>query len=167
MMGEHTPAIPCVGCGGLVPRMEGPTHRYIESSPGCWHMYGQVLAREYSDPALGVLHRLTVDAYAVQHPGRPSPQAIQSVCLHLLSLYLVIERSLAPDYATRVVREATRNKDRFAWLPPPKHVGDITVVDVAAAGSVSEHIKRVRGWAEAAWAAWEEHHATVRSWVPA
>jgi hypothetical protein len=157
----------CVGCGGLVPQMDGPTHRYMESSPGCWHVYGKVLSREYSDPAFGALHRLTVDSYAVQHPGRPGPQAIQSVCVHLISLYLVLERGLAVGYATRVIGEAARTKERLFWLTPPKSLGDITVSDVADVADPVGHEKRVRAWAEAAWSAWAEHHATVRAWVPA
>ena len=156
----------CIGCGGHVPKIDGPTHRYMESSPGCWHLYGQVLAREYADPAFGALHRLTVDAYAVQHPGRPSPQAIQSVCVHLLSLCLVLERNLAAAYATRVMGEATRAKSRFVWLTPPEPLGEVTVADVAGVASPHEHAERVRAWAESAWSAWSEHHATVRSWVP-
>ena len=46
-----TAAINCIGCGGLVPDTTGPTHEYMESSPGCWQAYGDVLGREYSDPA--------------------------------------------------------------------------------------------------------------------
>lgn len=42
----------CVGCGGLFPEMDGPTHRYMESSPGCWAAYGEVLARERGARAL-------------------------------------------------------------------------------------------------------------------
>jgi Family of unknown function (DUF5946) len=66
----------CIGCG--VPAIDGPTHRYMESSPGCWHAYGEVLAQEYSDEAFRAAHRLTSDTCAVQHPGRPSPQSIRS-----------------------------------------------------------------------------------------
>ena len=39
----------CIRRGGLLPQMEGPTHRYMESSPGCWYAHGEVLSREYSD----------------------------------------------------------------------------------------------------------------------
>ena len=165
-MEAGTIAIPCIGCGGLVPRMEGPTHRYMESSPGCWHLYGQVLAREYADLDLAEVHRLTVDAYAVQHPGRPSPQAIQSVCVHLLSLCLVLERGLAASYARRVMDQATRPKGRFSWLTPPASLGEVTVADFVEASALLEHKARVRAWAESAWAAWAGHHATVRRWLP-
>jgi len=156
----------CIGCGGLVPQMEGPTHRYVESSPGCWHLFGEVLAREYSDRAFAAWHRLTVDSYAVQHPGRPSPQSIQSVCVHLISLCLVVERALEPAYATRVMGTLIRPKGRFTWLTPPPTFGDITVVDVAAVSTAAAHVKGVRDWAASAWAAWAHHHATVRSWLP-
>ena len=166
-MEAGTQLIRCVGCGGLVPQMDGPTHRYMESSPGCWHVYGKVLSREYSDPAFGVLHRLTVDSYAVQHPGRPGAQAIRSVCVHLISLCLVLERGLALAYATRVMGATTRTKERFFWLTPPKSLGEVTVSDVAEVATPFEHEKRVRAWAQAAWSAWAEHHATVRAWVPA
>jgi hypothetical protein len=156
----------CIGCGGLVPHMNGPTHRYLESSPGCWHVYGEVLSREYSDPAFGALNRLTVDSYAVQHPGRPSAQAIQSVCLHLVSLCLVVERGVELSYATRVMLALARTKERFVRLTPPPSVGEITVADVRAGSTPGQHQEKVRAWAERAWSAWSEHHDTVRSWLP-
>jgi hypothetical protein len=155
----------CIGCGGNVPEMEGPTHRYLESSPGCWQIFGRVLALEYSDPSFGRLHRLTVDSYAVQHPGRPSPQTVQSQWLHLISLCVVVERGLAGGYATRVMGAAARAKRHFAWLTPPQSLGEITVVDVVDAATVAEHEKRVRTWAESAWSAWAAHHGTVRGWI--
>ena len=138
----------------------------MESSPGCWYVYGQVLTREYADPAYGELHRLTVDSYAVQHPGRPGPQAIQSVCLHLISLCLVLERGASAAYATRVMGVASKTKERFFWLAPPASLGSVTVADVLPATTPSEHAEKVRAWAEAAWSAWAGHHATVRAWVP-
>ena len=156
----------CVGCGGLVPRIEGPSHRYMESSPGCWQVFGEVLAREFSDPAYGALHRLSVDTYAVQHPGRPGPQAIQSVCVHLISLCMILERGVTPRSATKALASAVGNKGRYSWLTPPSSLGEITVVDVAGAATPDEHLKRVRAWAASAWAAWRPHHDTVRGWLP-
>lgn len=157
--------IPCIGCGGLVPAVEGPVHRYLEASPGCWRVYGEVLAREYSDLAFWAMHRLTVDSYAVQHPGQRSPQTIQSVAIHLLSLCLVLERGADPDYTTRAMQAMVRQKDRFVWLTPPDSLGQITVADIAGASTAAEHGQRVRAWAESAWAAWTMHHDIVRGWL--
>ncbi|MDZ7628938.1 MAG: DUF5946 family protein [Parvularculaceae bacterium] len=42
------------------------------------------------------MHRLSVDAYAVQHPGGASRQAIQSVGLHLARLYIQLEHPHTP-----------------------------------------------------------------------
>lgn len=155
--------IRCIGCDAVFPDIDGPTHRYMESSPGCWQAYGAVLAREYSDGALQAVHRLTVDAYAVQHPGRPSAQSIQSVAVHLMSLCLVVERRVEPAYATRVMGSAVRVKGRFVWLTPPHTRGRVTVLDVA--NTSGAHEDAVRAWAERAWGAWEEHHSVVRNWL--
>jgi hypothetical protein len=145
-----------------VPDEQGPTHRYLGASPGCWRLYGEVLAREYSDLAFAVVHRLTVDAYAVQHPGRPSPQTIQSVHVHLIGLCLVLERQADPSWATRVIGEATRAKGRFTWLEPPASMGAVSVADVVAATTPEAHLEAVRVWARSAWSAWAVHHETVR-----
>src|SRR5436190_1879442 len=41
--------VPCIGCGVLTPDADGPTHPYLGASPGCWAVYGEVLAREYGE----------------------------------------------------------------------------------------------------------------------
>lgn len=157
--------IKCFSCGALVPDMPGPTHPYMESSPGCWYVYGEVLARQFSDPALRDVHRWTADAYAVQHPGQPSPAATQSVCAHLMSLCVVIERGAPYSYADKVLRAAVEGRVPLWWLAPPHSLGELTVADVQPAASADEHREKVRAWAASAWSAWAEHHATIRNWI--
>ena len=155
----------CVGCGGSFSDTDGPTHRYMESSPGCWDCFTQVLTREYSDLRYRNIHRLTVDAYAVQHPGQPSKQTVRSVALHAISLCAVFEDGLQPDKATRLIQQAAKDKDRFVWLTPPACMGNLTVSDVLQASAGREHIETVRQWAESAWNAWSEHHSIIRNWM--
>ena len=130
--------IPCIGCGALVPQQDGPTHRYMESSPGCWAIYCEVLAQEYSDIAFATAHRLTVDAYAVQHPGTPSPQSIQSIGVHLApalsdsrvrfhgrsgsegNANLVPPKSFVPLAGSAGI---TRRQDRFACVESQRRGG--------------------------------------------
>ena len=154
----------CPGCGVELPAFAGPVHRYMESSPSCWAAYGEVLAREYNDPAFMAAHRLTVDAYAVQHPGRPSPQSIQSVGVHLISLYLVLEEQLSHRAATQLMQ---RSADRmhFVWLEPPLDRGERNVTTVVAARSPDEHVRAVQSWAQSVWQAWSQHHSQVRAWA--
>lgn len=166
-MTEENQLVPCVGCAGMFPDIEGATHRYIESSPGCWACYGEVLAREYSDYRYARVHQLTVDAYAVQHPGTPSPQSIQSVTLHLVSLCAILENDIKVSRASKLIKKLTRYKDRFRWITPPSSMGTMTVKDVHNAGDAEEHLFLVRKWAETAWSAWSDHHPVVREWYTA
>ena len=115
----------------------------MESSPSCWATYGHLLAREYSDPQYMAVHRLTVDSYAAQHPGRPSPQSIQSVAVHLNSLHEVLERKLSPAAAAGMIKRCAENM-RFTWLESPGNLGAITVVDVLQAVTAAEHVTLVR-----------------------
>ncbi|HED04410.1 MAG TPA: hypothetical protein ENI60_06555, partial [Candidatus Fraserbacteria bacterium] len=110
--------VECVGCGGQFPEIDGPVHRYMESSPGCWAAFGEVLAREYSDPIYFGVHRLTVDAYAVQHPGSPSRQSIRSVGVHLIRLCLFLEHGLSAENANDAMLKAAKLKHTFVWLEP-------------------------------------------------
>ncbi len=156
----------CFSCGGVFPDIDGPVHRYMSSSPGCWSVYGEVLAHEYSDPAYFKVHRLTVDAYAVQHPGSTDRQSIQSVGVHLIRLCLFLEYGLTADKANNAVLEAGKKKYSFIFLEPPQSMGAMTAADVIRANSVEEHKAVVRDWARSAWEAWSMHHNTIRKWLP-
>lgn len=157
----------CPGCGAVFAELEGPVHPYMESSPGCWAAYGEVLAREYGDPSRMATHRMGVDAYAAQHPGRPSRQSIQSVGLHLVRLCLLLEHGLPAAAANDAMLDAARCKHEMSWLTPPASLGAMTVADVLRTGTAAAHVAAARGWAESVWAAWAPHHARVRSWLPA
>lgn len=153
---------PCFSCGALVPGSDGPTHPYIESSPGCWNVYGQVLAQEYlpgyRDPDI---HQIIVDAYACQHPGKPGRRAVQSVNSHLIGLYLVFEKGLAGRQATAAIKrvvEDTQLVAGFAWLDPPSLDGTLTVSNVVTAASATERCQLVRAWGAAVWHAWKVKH---------
>jgi len=160
---------PCPGCGVLLPDQDGPTHRYLESSPACWALYGEILAREYSDLRYRQVHRLTVDAFAAQHPGRMSPQTIQSAAVHLISLHHVLERGYTMQQATQAMASAvSKGKGQYVWLTPPASLkSEITVADVLKVTTVEEHLSAVRAWAVSVWHAWSHHHKTIREWAAA
>jgi hypothetical protein len=154
----------CVGCQAEFGEINGPTHEYMLSSPGCWEAYGEVLAREYTDNRLARQHRLSVDTYAVQHPGVNVPAARRSVGVHLSRLYLLLEGGWPMDRANNAMLAITQFKDRCHWLEPPSMTGTLSVLDVLRAASYQEHENRVGAWAESVWKAWAVHHATVRKW---
>lgn len=159
-----TDLIRCLGCGALVPDVDGSTHEYMLSAPGCWSFFNEVAVQQYEIASFD-LRRLAVDAYAVQHPGTTDRRAIQSVAVHLISLYFVLERGLKPSEATDKMRRALTDKSRFVWLEPPPSMGDITVVDMVNISDPTEHKAMVNRWARSAWQAWSTHHAQIRQWA--
>jgi hypothetical protein len=161
------PVLQCMWCKGMFEQSDGATHEYMESSPGCWAAYGRVLALQYEDQRLFDVHRLTVDAYAVQHPGAPSRQSIQSVGVHLVRLCLFLERGLSPSKANDAMLSAAKHKAQYHWLEPPASLGPRTVADVEAAAGIEAHEAAVRAWAAQMWTVWSRHHATIRAWASA
>lgn len=124
-----------------------------------------MLAKEYGEYQYPAVHRLTVDAYAVQHPGSPSRQSIQSVAGHLVSLHLVLEGGASAKSATAAIRKAVAQSSRFVWLEPPSSLGAFTVLDVVGAKDFDEHVRLVEQWATSVWEAWAKHHETIRKWA--
>jgi hypothetical protein len=135
------------------------------SSPGCWAAYGELLAREYQDQRYFRLHRLSVDAYAVQHPGVDCKQARNSVGIHLSRLALLLERGWPMERANDAMVTITAKKQFYPWLTPPVTRGAITVKHVLNASGPQEHEAAVTAWAQSVWQAWAEHHAIVREWL--
>ena len=158
------PLVQCPGCGALVSDIDGPTHEYMLSAPGCWSLFNEVAVLQYEIASFD-LRRLAVDAYAVQHPGTTDRRAVQSVAVHLISLYFVLERGLTPTEATDKMRQALTDKSRFVWLKPPLSLGEITVVDVVKIRDRLKHEKMINRWARSAWEAWSAHHAQIRKWA--
>ena len=154
----------CPGCAVELPPHDGPVHRYMESSPSCWAAYGEVLAREFSNSRYMAVHRLTVDAYAAQHPGQPSPQTIQSVAVHLMALSLIFEPEWTFEGIPPFLSKAA-NRFTFTWMEPPADRGRANVSHVLTATTAEEHAQQVRAWARCVWDAWTPHHPQIRAWA--
>ena len=153
------------GCGVETPVVEGPTHKYMLSTAGCWEAYGRLLALEYGDAGRWETHRLAVDAYALQHPGVDGPQARNSVGIHLTRLALIVGRGWSLERANGAMAQITGKKFGFPWLTPPVRGAAVTVLDVLAAETAEEHMELVEAWARAVWMTWTVHHETVKEWL--
>lgn len=156
--------VECVGCGGRVPAIDGPIHRYMTAAPGCWRAYTELLGGGGLPPSRAA--GLSVDAYAVTHPGLPGPQSTPSVWVHLVTLCFVLERRWPVEQAIRLRRVAADAFSRWPWLEPPEHMGDVTAIDIwtaLAAGNGTAASDLTARWVEGAWAAWSRHHGAVRA----
>lgn len=152
----------CVGCGAVVEKIDGPSHKYMTSAPGCWARYGDLLGVLAIDPGATATRVLCVDAYAAQHPGSPGPQAIQSVAVHLLNMYgyLVRKRPVAIPQALGL----NEHKGAFHWLTPPSFASSRTVFDVPFDAQPADIAIAARAWGESVWEAWSAHHAQIAEW---
>ncbi|MEP1421593.1 MAG: DUF5946 family protein [Erythrobacter sp.] len=148
----------CFACGGqFAPISDGSTHAYMLSSPGCWAAYGELLAREYADPALfAAAHRLTVDAFAIQHPGDPKERrAVQSYWIHGASLWLVLREGQSHRQATQALK--TLAGGDYPDRPLEPYPFAMTHADLLAA-PVEQHAQLARDWAYESLEGWRGAH---------
>lgn len=110
------------------------------------------------------VHRLTVDTYAVQHPGDGSRHAIQSVGLHLARLAVQLETPHSPNETNDVMQRFAARKETLVLLIPPHHFS-ITVADIAPYAGSATHAEKVEEWARSAWADWHVHHDYILDWA--
>jgi hypothetical protein len=158
-------ASPCPGCGAVIPDPGNVAPPHDGTSPGCWALYGDILAREYGEWSYPAIHRLTLDAYGAQHPGEPSPKSIQAMAVHLIALHLSLERSIPARRVPAEIGRLVVDPTVFRWLEPPPAAGQRTVLDVAGASTLREHQARVQWWARSVWEAWSDHHDVIRRWA--
>ncbi len=163
----------CPGCRAELPKTSGPTHRYIGASPACWAIFSDLLNAGEPPLAPAPTNGLIGDAYAAQHPGVPSDQAIQSVAVHLLVLHGVFARGVEPASALWVRRRALREKGkprrgRFRWLERPSFEGSLTVSHVVREPGPQERTDKAREYVEGTWSLSQAAHArTISEWYEA
>ena len=153
----------CIACGLETERINGPVHKYLISSPGCWAKFGEILVREYENYEYMSVHALTVDTYTLQHPGTENPQTINSANVHLASLYSYFELGKPISELSKVKQDLEKYKDQFVWLEPPGDVSEITVASILKSESPSEHRESVVNWATYIYEKWETHHSRIAS----
>lgn len=156
--------VQCFGCGAMVPDQDGPVHKYMLSVPGCWALYGAVLAWvQERPPGRWVTARQhVVDCYAAQHATNPERRNRQSVAGHLMSLCASIEHGVTGDRLRTMIGGWTHRD--YPLLDPRPSGYPVTVREVAWASETSRP-DIVGDWAITTWEAWSAHHDTIRAWL--
>lgn len=144
----------CQDCGALVP----------EGRDGCLKLFEGILAREFSDYRYGRIHRLTVDAYSLQHPDKYMRSG-KSFAAHLTGMCSAMEAEDALATNQTVQRWLSTNPKIEKPSRLPERKGRLTIAYIHSAADADEHIKRVREWALDVWGAWAEHHALARQLI--
>ncbi len=146
----------CESCGAAV---EG-------GRAGCLKLFEEVIAREFGDYRYGRVHRLTVDAYSLQHPDEYMRSG-KSFAAHLTGMCAALESRDVEEAqgANRTVQKWLSTNPTIEKPDIPARRGRLTVAHVHAAADADEHVSRVREWARDVWGAWAEHHELARRLV--
>ena len=127
----------------------------VRDSAECDLLFKEVVGQEFSQPALFGVHRLTVDAYSLQHPEQYM-RSTKSAAAHLAGMCWSLEFGGGPS----VSRALSGWLDGAVELPRDR--GDLTIRHVHEVQGSAEHVDRVKEWAESVWAAWEVGHVRAR-----
>ena len=154
----------CPRCGAMTPDIDGPTHPYMVSSPGCWRAFAALQSDELTRFGYPPVHGLAVDAYAATHGGDASQRRDrQSVCLHLMAICLLLETDRGPAARMTLLREMTATKVDWPTLRRPPGTPSLNLQHAAAAVDVEDYSTRVDQWARAVWDFWTPEHPRVRA----
>ena len=157
---------PCPGCGVALEATDWPMGRRANASPACWLVYTQVLGYEAQHlTRLGRLHQLTVDAYAAQHAGAPSPPI--ATAFGLIGLFLALEHGWSGTAVRAAHQLLAQRHSTWPSFRARTSGPVLTVADVAGAIMPEEHASRVEAWARSVWGSWAPEHPQVGSWADA
>jgi hypothetical protein len=141
----------CESCGAFV----------AQGKAGCLKLFEEILAREFSDYRYGIIHRLTVDAYSLQHPDEYMRSG-KSFAAHLTGMCAALEDEDALAVNQTVQKWLSTNPSVAKPARLPERRGSLTIAYVHSAPDADEHVRRVREWAREVWAAWSEHRELAR-----
>ena len=157
--------VTCPGCRLALPATDSALDPgQLLASPECVGVYAEVTGAVLAAPAvLARWHQTTVDAYAAQHVG-PATRPL-SVWFALNTLYLVLERGFTGVQGREAHGHLATTLPRETWtaLPLPDGRGEVTVLDVAVAGTPEDLAAQVEAWGRSVWGAWSHVHDLVRS----
>ncbi len=153
--GEVVDASDCPSCGAAG----------VGGLDGCRAVFDRLGEREFSDPDYFRTHRLTVDAYSLQHPEQ-FMKSSKSAAAHLTGMCWSLERGRSLHLPAPLKRwvDGPRSYVRVA-APPARGRGSITVASMVDASDAADYERLAMEWARSAWAAWAAHWGQARAWV--
>ncbi len=154
-----------------------PAHRYGVMSKECWAAFNALLVYEIDVLGYPEEQRLTIDAYAVQHPQNIPLQkelgidesairaSTKSVGRHLIGLYSSLEQKIPLNTISNIMDNFIKYGNDLEMLTTPDHLGAITIAGFSPKFTREEYELFAKKWAASAWDAWSSEHDTVREWT--
>jgi len=144
----------CASCGLVV----------AGGTEGCQRLFEAIGLREYEDMRLARYHRIVVDVYALQHPGRYGRSA-KSFAAHLTGLCAWLENETNSRSVNALVQRWLSGLSPIQKPTLPPSYGAITIRDLVDAEDPVRYGDVLRSWARATWDAYAPLHATAREWI--
>jgi Family of unknown function (DUF5946) len=148
---KNAPGDVCEECGAVV----------AEGRAGCLKIFEEILAREFGDYRYGRIHRLTVDAYSLQHPEEYMRSG-KSFAAHLTGMCAALEYEDTLTINQTVQKWLSTNPKVEKPAELPEHRGSLTITYIHGASDAEEHSRRVREWAQDVWGVWSKHYDLAR-----
>lgn len=144
----------CASCGQTV---GGGTE-------GCQRLFEAIGLREYEDMRFARHHRIVVDVYAMQHPGRYGRSA-KSFAAHLTGLCAWIESEGDEQSINAAVQRWLSGPSPIDKPPLPARYGAVTIRELVEADGPVAYGDAIRGWARSTWDAYASLHGVARAWI--
>ncbi|HUL72601.1 MAG TPA: DUF5946 family protein [Vicinamibacterales bacterium] len=144
---------PCPSCGA---RLGGRA--------GCQAVFDVLTAMSWTNPVRGRVHKMVVDAYAMQHPEEYGRSA-KSYIRHLSALGCLIEHP-----GDHRLYWATPSESGPPIPPKPALLskrGEITIADVREVADDELFQRAVEHWAASVWAAYAPQHDLAKGFLAA
>jgi hypothetical protein len=147
----------CPECGGHVEGGRG----------GCQALFDEITYAMSEDARIAAIHRLALDAYAMQHVESYCESA-KSYAAHLVGLGWGVQHLDDPASIAPVLNFLNQT---IPLVKPPvlSQRGSMTLPDVIHAyhnsGDVAELVRHVREWSQVVWEAYTSQHEIVQQWL--
>ena len=132
---RHGKTEQCSGCGLVV---QGGT-------VGCQTIVDELWAREFRDVSYFRVHRMAVDTYSLQYPGRYCASA-KSLAAHLTGLCWLLEQAGSRAVGSESLRRWLDGTPRIEKPEVPLFRGRLTVADVREASEPDTYARAVEAW---------------------
>jgi hypothetical protein len=130
---------------------------------GCQELFTQLGVRAFKGYLYARFHRMTVDAYALQHPARYCASA-KSLMAHLGGLCCTFDYADEPRVHAALLR-SLNGKPALEKPELPVSRGALTIAEALRAPDAPSYGEHVERWARCVWKAYEDLHPFARGWI--
>jgi hypothetical protein len=149
----------CPGCGLELPGRDLEPAEQFNASGECLHMFYNLTCWTRVQGDQKFIHQHAVDAYAAQHSGEKMRPI--TTWFALIGLFLALERGYSGRRVQQAHTKIGKRKREWPRLSPPKHPGDLTVMNVISARDAGRDEMLMR-WAASVWKSWAQAHQQVK-----